>query len=91
MLVTLANVLLRQAEKTGNARDYLDSLITTKWGTVNTQSGQIIGTSVNGKTVQLQAIPGMGLGEVLAAANLALSSLERGLTRVPRQTYAVIR
>jgi hypothetical protein len=91
MVVTLANVLLRQAEKTGNARQYLDELITSKWTTINKQEGQIIGTSVNGKTVQLQTIPGMGLGEMMTAAELALSALERGLTRVPRQTYAITR
>jgi hypothetical protein len=44
MVVTLANVLLRQAEKTGNARQYLDELITSKWTTINKQEGQIIGT-----------------------------------------------
>lgn len=91
MVVTLANILLRQAEKTQNARAYLDDLITAKFTDLNSQTGQIVGTTVNGKSVQLQALPGASLADIMAAAELALSCLERGLTRVPRQTYPLFR
>lgn len=91
MLVTLANVMLRQAEKSGNAHKYLDDLITAKFTDLNTQNGQIIATSVNGKSMTLQAVAGATLPQIMAAAELALSALERGLDRVPRQTYAVLR
>lgn len=82
----LANILLRQAEKTANPRAYLDELITAKFTTVNAQNGQIIGTTVNGKTVTLQALPGAKLTDVMQAADLALGALEAGLHRVPSTT-----
>ncbi len=91
-MVTLANVLLRLAEsQPGGARQYLLDLITAKFGAINTQNGQITSTSVNGKSMTLQAVPGASLAQTLAAAELALSALERGLTRVPRQTQGVAR
>lgn len=91
MIVTLANILLRQAEKTQNARGYLDDLLTAKWSDLNSQTGQIVGTTVNGKSLTLQAMPGASLADIMSAAELALSCLERGLNRVPRQTYVVFR
>lgn len=89
MVRILANVLLRQAEKTANPRAYLDDLITTSWTSVNARNGQIIGTTVNGKTVTLQALPGARLTDIMAAADLALGCLERGLTRVPSTTQFI--
>lgn len=91
MVVTLANIMLRQAEKTANARQYVDDLITSTFSTIGAQGGMIIGTSVNGKTMTLQALPGMTQAHYVAAAELALSSLEAGLTRVPRTSYAISR
>lgn len=91
MVVTLANILLRQAEKTENARQYLDDIITSKLSIVDTQSGQIVATTVNGKSMTLQTLPGMTIAHYLAAAELALGTLERGLPRVSRSTYVVIR
>lgn len=92
MVVTLANVLLRMGEtQTGGSRQYLLNIITSKWSDINTMNGQIIGTSVNGKTMTLQAVPGCSLPQIMQAAELALSTLERGLNRVPRQTQAVLR
>ena len=91
MIVTLANVILRQAEKQPNSRQYLDDLVTAKFTTINLQNGSISATTVNGKSITLQAPPGCSLPQIMAAAELALSALERGLQRVPRQTYAVTR
>lgn len=91
MIVTLANVLLRQAEKTGNARAYLDEIITAKLSDISAQGGQIVGTTVNGKTLTLQSLPGMSTRDYMAAAELALGCLERGLNRVPRQTTVLFR
>ena len=92
MVVTLANVMLRIAEtQIGGARQYLLDLITAKFADINTQNGQIIATSVNGKSMTIQAVPGATLPQIMAAAELALSALERGLPRVPRQTQGVLR
>jgi ribosome-associated translation inhibitor RaiA len=91
MVVQLANIIIRQAEKTQNARAYIDELITAKFTTVNAQNGQIVGTTVNGKTLNLQAMPGTSLADIMSAAELALSTLERGLNRVPRQTSVLFR
>ncbi len=91
MIVTLANILIRQANKTENPRAYLDDLLTAKLTAVITQGGAITGTTVNGKTLTLQLLPGASVRDVMAAAELALSSLEAGLGKVPRQTLAVIR
>ena len=91
MLVILANILLRQANKTQNARDYIDALITAKFTNASAQGGAIISTSVNGKSVSLQLQAGMSERDIMVAAEMALAALERGLTRVSTQTYAVLR
>ena len=91
MVVTLANVLLRQAEKTDNPRQYLDDIIAAKLGTLSTQNGQIVSTTVNGKSMTLQVPAGATLPQYIAAAELALSYQEAGIARVPRQTWAVAR
>jgi len=91
MLVTLANIILRQAEKTGNARGYLDDLLTADVTTVRAQGGVIISTTVNGKSATFQAMPGTTKFDFMRATEMALTSLEAGLNRVPRQTYGVMR
>lgn len=91
MLVQLANILLRQAEKTSNARGYLDDLITAKLTTVSAQGGVIISTTVNGKSATFQAMPGTTVSDFMHAAEMALSALECGLSRVPSSTYVVLR
>lgn len=90
-LVTLANVMLRQAEKTTTPRAYLDALITSKFTSANSQGGAIISTTVNGKSVTFQGIPGTTVADYMAAADLALSCLERGVPRVPRTTFPIYR
>ena len=87
----LANVLLRQAEKTQNPRQYLDDLITSKVTTASGQGGIIVSTTVNGKSVTFQAMPGTTIADFMAAALMALQALECGLTRVPSTTYGVLR
>jgi hypothetical protein len=91
VIVSLANILIRQAEKTDNPRAYLDDIITSKVDTISTTGGVIISATVNGKSTQLMALPGTSVRDVMLAADMALSCLERGLTRVPRQTQALIR
>ncbi len=92
MVVTLANVILRQARNSSNARQYILNIIDAKFTSVNSQGGaQIVATTVNGKSTTLQSLPGMNLSQFLAASELALSSLEAGLNTVPRSTYAVTR
>lgn len=91
MIVTMANILLRQANKTQNARQYLDDLLVAKFNTMSAQGGVITGTTVNGKSLTLQVLPGSSTRDIMVAAQLALSALERGLTVVPRQTYTAIR
>ena len=91
MLVSLANILLRQANKTQNARSYLDAIVTAQYTTIAAQGGVIISTTVNGKSVTFQALPGTTISDVMRAAELALTALEAGLLRVPRQTYGCLR
>jgi len=91
MIRVLANVLLRQAEKTQNPRQYLDDLITSKVTTASGQGGIIVSTTVNGKSVTFQAMPGTTIADFMAAALMALQALECGLTRVPSTTYGVLR
>lgn len=87
----LANILLRQAEKTQNPRQYLDDLLTAKVTTASSQGGIIISTTVNGKSVTFQAIAGTTVADFMSAALLALQALECGLVRVPSTTYGVTR
>ncbi len=91
MIVQLANVLIRQANKTQNARAYLDDLITSKVTTASSQGGVIISTTVNGKSVTFQAMTGTTIADFMNAAELALTALEAGINRVPRNTYGVLR
>jgi DNA-binding response OmpR family regulator len=60
------------------------------YAAVNTQSGQIIGTSVNGKTVQLQALPGTTLQDILFATELAVQTLEAGLQALRARPPALL-
>jgi len=91
VLVTLSNILIRQANKTENPRAYLDDLITAQYTSISAQGGLITATSVNGKSMQLQIMPGTSARDVMVAAEMALSCLERGLRCVPRQTSICIR
>ena len=91
MLVSMANILIRQANKTENPRQYLEDVITAKLTASSAQGGVIIGTTVNGKSLTLQALPGVSTRDIMVAAELALSALENGLKIVPRQTFTVIR
>ena len=91
MIVQLANIILRQANKTSAPRAYLEDLITAKFTDASAQGGNIVATTVNGKSVNLQTMPGYNARDIMMAAELALSCLESGLTRVPRQTFVVLR
>ena len=93
MRVTLANAMLRIAklQNSTNPRQYLQDIIEAKLGSINVQNGQITSTTVNGKSMTLQALPGTSLIDNLLAAELALTCLERGLDYVPRTTFAVAR
>lgn len=91
MIRVLANVLLRQANKTANPQAYLDELITSKVTTASSQGGVIISSTVNGKSVTFQAMPGTTIADFMSAALLALEALECGLSRVPSTTYGVTR
>ncbi len=89
----LVSLLLRQAirKNQANPRDWLLELQDTKWASVSAQNGQIIGTSVNGKTVQLQALPGTSIADLLQATELALQTLEAGLTTPRDESVAFLR
>ena len=91
MIRLLANALLRQAEKTDNPRAYLDELLTSKLTTASSQGGVIISTTVNGKSVTFQALPGTTIADFMVASQLALETLECGLSRVPSYTYGTTR
>lgn len=89
----LVQILLRRARENNESdpRQWLLDLQATKWSSVNTQNGQIIGTSVNGKSVSLQVLPGISLAELLMGTELALQQLESGATRVHTASVAVLR
>jgi hypothetical protein len=92
VVAQLANILIRQANKTDNPRAYLDNLIAGKVTlTSGGTSGAILSTTVNGKSVTYQSVPGVTVSDYMAAAELALSYLEAGFTRVHRQTLSVFR
>lgn len=91
MIRILANALLRQAEKTQNPRQYLDDIITSKVTTASAQGGVIISTTVNGKSVTFQAVPGTTIADFMSAALMALQALECGLSFVPSKTWVVMR
>jgi hypothetical protein len=89
---TLANVYLRQAEKQQNPRQYLDDLMTARLATLTAQQGGVItSTTVNGKSVTYQTMPGAGPDSQLTAVLMALQALECGLSRIPSTTWAVLR
>lgn len=89
---TLANVYLRQAEKQQNPRQYLDDLMTTRLATLTAQQGgTIVSTTVNGKSVTYQTLPGAGPDSQLTALLMAVQALECGLSSVPSSTWAVLR
>ena len=78
----LVSVLLRQARRNNSAQPekWLADLQATKWASVTAQNGQIIGTSVNGKSVSIQALPGTSIADLMIGTELALQILEAGGT-----------
>lgn len=89
----LVSILIRQAIRAqpGNPRGWLDDLQATKWTAVSAQNGQIIGTSVNGKTVQLQALPGTSIADIMGATELAIQHFDAGLLTPRTETVACLR
>jgi hypothetical protein len=79
----LVKILLRQARIANptNPRTWLEDLQFDKWAVINAQHGQIVGTSTNGKSVSLQATPGITLEEITKATECAIACIEAGLTR----------
>jgi len=77
----LVKILIRQARtnQPGNPVAWLEALQTTKWTAISAQNGQIVGTSVNGKSVSLQALPGTSIADLITATELAIETLEAGL------------
>ena len=89
----LVQILLRRAREENQAdpRQWLLDLQTTQWTNVNTQNGQIVGTNVNGKSVQLQALPGITLADLFGATELAIQCLEAGMTGPRAYSVGVLR
>jgi hypothetical protein len=89
----LVAVLLRQARRNNPSRPevWLADLQATKWTSVSAQNGQIIGTSVNGKSVSLQALPYTSIADLMIATELALQVFEAGGDMPTSSTRAVFR
>ncbi|NBW23279.1 MAG: hypothetical protein EBR82_86575 [Caulobacteraceae bacterium] len=89
----LVSILLRQARNNnpGNPRTWLEDLQSTKWTDVSAQNGQIVGTALNGKSITIQALPGASIADILTASELALQTLEAGLTGPSNETRAFLR
>ena len=77
----LVKILIRQARtnQPGNPIAWLETLQTAKWTDMTAQNGQIVATSVNGKSVSLQALPGTSIADIINATELAIETLEAGL------------
>lgn len=90
MLRMLVAVLLRQAKKNapGQPERWLADLQSTKWEGINKSNGQITGTSVNGKSVYVAAVPGASVADLLMATEIALRCVELGLEGPPAVTQA---
>ena len=86
----LVSVLIRQARKNQESDPvgWLTDLQATKWEGVNAQNGQITGTSVNGKSVYIAALPGCSIADLLMATELAIQTLENGFIAPPGVTHA---
>ncbi len=78
----LVQILIRRAiaNQPADPRGWLMDLQASKWSSVNAQTGQIVGTSVNGKSVTLQALPGINLADLIQATEIAIQTVEAGLT-----------
>jgi len=89
----LVAVVLRQARRNNPARPevWLATLQASKWTTVSAQNGQIVGTSVNGKSISLQAMPNTSIADLMIATELALQILEAGGDMPTSSTRAVFR
>lgn len=89
----LVSILIRQAirNQPANPRDWLEDLQATKWTAISAQNGQIIGTSVNGKTVQLQALPGTSIADIIGATEIAIQTIDAGMTSPKTETVARLR
>ena len=89
----LVQILLRRARENNPAdpRQWLLDLQATKWTSVDAQNGQIIGTSVNGKSVTLQALPNISVADLLMGTELALQQIESGATRVHTASAIILR
>ena len=77
----LVKILIRQARtnQPGNPVAWLADLQADLYADFIAQKGQIIGTSVNGKSVSIQALQGMNFKDVIDATELAIETLEAGL------------
>lgn len=89
----LVKILIRQAKKAqpGNPVAWLEALQSAKWADMSAQNGQIVATSVNGKSVSLQALPGTSIADILTATEVAIETLEAGLDAPPTSSYAAFR
>lgn len=90
MVRLLVNILIRQAQinNENDPRQWLIDLQSTKWTDFSAQNGQIVGTSVNGKSVTLAMPDGMSISTILAATELAINYLDAGLDRASAYTIA---
>ncbi len=89
----LVKILIRQAlrDAPSDPRGWLEDLQAAKWTALNAQNGQIIGTSVNGKTVNLQALPGTTIADIINATELAIETIDAGLTAPRTESVAFLR
>jgi hypothetical protein len=90
---TLVKILIRQARTNnpGNPIAWLTDLQSSKWTDMSAQNGQIIATSVNGKSVSLQALPGTSIADILTATEIAIETLEAGLDAPSTRSAVVFR
>jgi len=89
----LVQILTRQAIRAQPAdpRGWLTDLQATKWDSLNKQNGHIVGTALNGKSITIQALPGTTLADIIMATEVAIQTIDAGLTSPRTETVAYLR
>jgi hypothetical protein len=89
----LVQILLRQARRNNqaNPRDWLEDLQASKWTSLTAQNGQIVGTALNGKSITVQALPGTTIADLIQASEIAIQTLDSGLSSPRSETVAFLR
>jgi hypothetical protein len=91
MVQLLARIIRRQADKEQDPRAYLDALLTSKFDALSDNGGQIVSTTVNGKSTTLSIPSGASQADFLLAVGLALDAYDKGISRMGNSAQVIFR